>query len=199
MNFILILKSHMKKLQFFKFRDVKSPVRANRKDSGYDMFIPNSIDELFELPNCLFTPKEKISEGEQQELKKTNFDFSKNTIIIPSWYWLLIPSWVKFVLPDTEEEDSTYDMVFHNKSGVAQKTNLVIWASVVDNEYRGEVHIHLINTSNEDIVVEAWQKITQFILRKVYTLPTQEISEEEFLKQSDTDRWTWGFGSSGSK
>lgn len=189
----------MKTVQFYKFRDVKSPVRANRKDSGYDMFIPNSIEELFKVSNCMFTPKEYIDSETQTEMKMEYFNFDNNTITIPSWYWLLIPSWLKFVLPDTENENSTFDMVFYNKSGVAQKTNLVIWASVVDNEYRWEVHLHLINTTNKNIIIEVWQKITQFIIRELFTFPVQEISEEEFERQSNTDRWTWWFWSSWTK
>lgn len=189
----------MKTLKFYKFRDVKSPVRANRKDSGYDVFIPNKVSDLLELENCVYTPKESISQENQKWFKEQFIDTEKNTISIPFWFWLLIPTWVSFVLPDTDNENSTYDLVFHNKSWVSTKYNLVVWASVVDNEYRWEVHIHLINAWPNDVVLEWWQKIVQCILREVFTYDTEEISKEEFEKHLDTDRWTGWFWSTWTK
>jgi dUTPase len=132
-------------------------------------------------------------------MKKTFFNFDKNTIIIPAWYGILIPTWIKMVFPSNNEDNETYDFVLNNKSWVSTKMNLLVWAWVVDNEYRWEMHIHLINTSNKEIEVEAWQKITQGILRKLSTFDVEEISQEEFDKYSQTDRWEGWFGSTWSK
>lgn len=187
------------KIKFLKIRDVKSPVRWNKKDSWYDLFIPNDLQDLYDAPNCCYTPKAKLTDEEQANMKKTFFNFDKNTIIIPVWYGILIPTWIKMVFPSNNEDNETYDFVLNNKSWVSTKLNLLVWAWVVDNEYRWEMHIHLINTSNKEIEVEAWQKITQGILRKLSTFDVEEISQEEFDKYSQTDRWEGWFGSTWSK
>lgn len=54
----------------------------------------------------------------------------------------MIPSGIKMkVMPG-------YALVFMNKSGVGAKQQLDVLASVVDEDYEGEVHINLVNNGN---------------------------------------------------
>ena len=167
----------MSKIKFLKIRNVKNPTRANSSDSGIDFFIPNDLTEVQVTPST-FYGKEEVENW---------------FITILPWTWVLIPTWIKTII------EEGYDLVFENKSGVSVKYWLVIWAKVVDSSYRWEVHIHLINTSKEVIKVELWQKVAQGVIRKVENDIPEEISEEEFKKFENTDRGSWGFGSTWEK
>ena len=107
------------------------------------------------------------------------------------WDSVLIPSWIRFIIKNW------YDWVFKNKSGIALKKGLQVWACVIDSSYRWEVHIHLTKITGDDITLNPWDKIVQMIVRKVELDQPEEITEEEFNKESKTDRWIWGFGSTG--
>ena len=205
-------------MNFIKIRDVKSPKRWHWSDSWIDFFIPNDINDLLNAENCVYTPKEYISKKNQNQLKKENFNLKTWKIKIPSWYWLLIPSWIKIAFTEINDwqriweewkvemllsnwekkfldVSTSFDLVFHNKSWVATKKNLIIWASVVDESYRGEIHIHLINSSKFDVEIEIWEKIVQWIIRPVSIIMSKEVNIEVYEELSDTSRWEWWFGS----
>jgi len=191
-----------------KVRDVKTPKRANPTDSWIDLYIPNDIRDLYNAENCVYTPKNYITDEEQKELKKKYFDISTWKIIIPAWYWLLIPSWLRMVLLKEEDwelrevwldNNETIDIVAHNKSWVATKKNLIVWAQVIDEPYRWEVHIHLINSSKFDVEIEVWEKIIQVIVRKLIACNTKELTEDEYKKFENTSRGSGWFGSTWTK
>ena len=69
---------------------------------------------------------------------------------------------------------------------------------VVDTGYSGEVHIHLFNDGPTDMVLEGGMKIIQFVLVKIGTHQSYEISPEEYEKRmTDFERGEGGFGSTG--
>jgi dUTP pyrophosphatase len=86
-----------------------------------------------------------------------------------------------------------YVMKFWNKSGVCTKKKLIVGASVVDAGYRGIVHCHLINTSDQVVQIDQGQKIAQFIMSQCWHGQPTQVSEIDM----DTDRGEGGFGSSG--
>lgn len=101
-----------------------------------------------------------------------------------------IPSGIKAKIPHG------YALIAFNKSGVATKLGLDVGANVIDEGYQGEIHLHLVNTTNQFIKIEKGQKIVQFILLPVnYELP-EEVSEED-LFESKSERGEGGFGSTG--
>ena len=71
---------------------------------------------------------------------------------------VLIPSGIKANIP------SNHVLIAYNKSGVATKKNLQVGASVVDEDYQGEIHIHLTNVGTETTQVSPGDKIIQFLL-----------------------------------
>ena len=174
-------------LKFTKVRDVKSPVRWTSVSSWIDFFIPNHLEpedvKLTPTVNGLRLIPQDIVWNEK--------------IYIPAWCWILIPSWIK-VLMDWDV-DGTYEMVLYNKSWVAVKYNLLVWANVIDNDYRGEFNIHLINASNEQVILEFGQKIVQWIIRKVYLPEPEEISNEDYELNANTERGEWWFWSTWTK
>ena len=103
-----------------------------------------------------------------------------------------IPSGIKANVPEG------FAPIAMNKSGVALKKGLMVGACVVDSEYQGEIHLHLVNTSNTDVTIEAGEKLTQFLLIPVDHCPV-EVVDELSLFESETDRGAGGFGSTGVK
>lgn len=101
---------------------------------------------------------------------------------------VLIPSGIKVQVPNG------YMLTAFNKSGVATKQGLSIGACVVDEDYEGEIHLHLINTSNFNTLIEPGKKIAQFILIPV-NYENVEVVEE--LESRNTQRGAGGFGSTG--
>ena len=103
-----------------------------------------------------------------------------------------IPSGIKANVPEG------FALIAMNKSGVALKKGLMVGACVVDSDYQGEIHLHLVNTSNTDVTIEAGEKLTQFLLIPVDHCPV-EVVDESSLFESETDRGAGGFGSTGVK
>lgn len=172
-------------IRFTKLRDVKSPTRWTELSSWIDFYVPNHL----EVEDLTLTP----SKGANCNIDLKDY-VKENFISIPPHCWIKIPSWLK-ILMDRGWEDWTYEMVLYNKSWIATKYNLIVWANVVDNDYRGEFNIHLINTTDEVISVDFGQKIVQWIVRKVQLDKLEEISNEEYEKYSDTERGEGWFGS----
>lgn len=115
-----------------------------------------------------------------------------NNIIIKHGESVLIPSGIKVNIPHG------FALIAHNKSGVASKRCLDVMASVVDQEYQGEIHINIINNGVEDQFIEAGTKIIQFILLPInYTIPTEVLIDDLYTEVSD--RGSDGFGSTDNK
>lgn len=178
-------------MKFLKIRDVKSPERGTKLSSWIDFFVPNRVDSMRE--EITFTAKNYCAQDGMRE------DFIEdNCIRLNPWMWVLIPSWLRVILPKWWDT-YTYEMVLYNKSWIAVKQNLLVWAQVIDNDYRWEFNIHLINTWNWTVFIEWWQKIAQWIIRRVELFSPIEISEQEFNKDSDTERGEWWFWSTWTK
>ena len=105
---------------------------------------------------------------------------------------VLIPSGIKVKMPDN------HCLVAFNKSGVALRHNLIVGACVVDENYTGEIHLHLMNVGNKDMVVKAGQKILQFVLIKQEYVNLKEVENDAIFDRRDHgERGDKGFGSTG--
>jgi len=101
-----------------------------------------------------------------------------------------IPSGIRVDVP------SGYAFIAHNKSGIALNKKLSVGACVVDEDYQGEIHLHLFNSGQEPIEIEAGEKIIQFLLVPV-KYPRVEVVPDKELFHSTTKRGAGGFGSTG--
>jgi dUTP pyrophosphatase len=110
------------------------------------------------------------------------------TVSLNSGESVLIPSGIKVQVP------RGYALIAFNKSGVAVKQGLSVGACVVDEDYEGEVHLHMINTSDKDQVVATGQKLVQFVLIPVSYFDVEEVDE---IPSKNTERGAGGFGSTG--
>ena len=101
---------------------------------------------------------------------------------------ILIPSGIKANVPPG------YMLMAANKSGVATKNKLIKGAEIVDEDYTGEIHIHVFNVGKTNDILEAGKKIIQFILVPVNY---EGVELVEQLDSIDTERGSGGFGSTG--
>jgi dUTP pyrophosphatase len=109
--------------------------------------------------------------------------------IKPSEHYF-IPSGIKANVPEG------YAMIAMNKSGVALKKGLLVGACVVDSDYQGEIHLHLINCGDTSVSIQPGEKLIQFLLLPVSHCDIEEVSADE-LYSIQTERGSGGFGSTG--
>lgn len=103
----------------------------------------------------------------------------------------LIPSGIHVNIP------KGWALIAFNKSGVATKKGLIVGACVVDSDYQGEVHIHVINTLDSEVIVEPGEKLVQFLLVPIGLPEVKEIRDKDFLYPEVSERGSGGFGSTG--
>lgn len=85
-----------------------------------------------------------------------------------------------------------YGMILYDRSGLASKNNITRRAGVIDQDYRGEIKIVIVNESNEAYSISKGDKIAQGVITLT---PKCNIVEVEQL--STTKRADGGFGHSG--
>lgn len=101
---------------------------------------------------------------------------------------ILIPTGIKVELPDDTA------LIAFNKSGVCTKQGLQVGACVVDSDYRGQIHMHVFNYSNQIQFIDPGQKLVQFVLLPYHQATLSRVDMETF---STTQRGEGGFGSTG--
>jgi dUTP pyrophosphatase len=84
-----------------------------------------------------------------------------------------------------------------NKSGVATKQLLIKGAEVCDEDYQGEIHIHVINVGTTDQLITPGQKLIQFVLVPVFYDIIEEVLFDQLYSET-TERGEGGFGSTGT-
>lgn len=161
-------------MKFSKVRNVKSPVRGTNKAAGIDFFVPN-------------------------------FDYN---IILNPGQDVLIPSGIKMAIPNG------YMLMAADKSGVvtskqacidagrtpktdAFDSTVILGAKIVDEDYQGEIHIHLINVGKNVVYIKPGMKIAQFILVPVSYENLEEVGIGE-LFNNISERGDGALGSTGS-
>lgn len=102
-----------------------------------------------------------------------------------------IPSGIKANIP------KGHALVAFNKSGVALKKNLQVGACVIDEDYQGEIHLHLFNFGTEDRILKNGDKIVQFVLLPVAYEDVEIVTNQLDLFEGESDRGEGGFGSTG--
>jgi dUTP pyrophosphatase len=111
-------------------------------------------------------------------------------IIIPSGEIRLIPTGIAIELPHNTEAQ------VRSRSGLAIKSGIAVVNGIgtIDEDYRGEICVGLINHSKVDFKIQRGDRIAQMAIMEVLK---PEIIESEEL--SDTSRNSGGFGSTGIK
>ena len=156
-----------------KVRDVKTPERGTDKSAGIDFFVPNDFIEKVLLPQC--------------------------DMLIPSGIKAQVPE--GFMLMAAEKSGVVTSKQAAVEAGrtpkpTAYTTIVILGAKIVDEDYQGEIHIHLINAGNEYVTIKPGTKIAQFILVPV-SYENIEIVPEDQLFSEVSERGDGGFGSTG--
>lgn len=217
-------KSPKTTIKFVLTREVKAPSRGHDTDAGIDFYVPKFTKDFiqsFKEKNPLLynppsstgvitlSPSGTISmsnnttgtismsnniDDENDSLIKFDEDEGKAYFPLKPGDRILIPSGVHCKMENTQTA-----LIGANKSGIASKHGLLFGAHVIDYSYQGEIHLNLINTSNQTIRIYEDMKIIQFIETPIYISDIKIYDELEDIYPEETDRGAGGFGSTDHK
>ena len=111
-------------------------------------------------------------------------------VIIPSGEIRIIPTGIAIELPHNTEAQ------VRSRSGMAIKKGIAVVNGIgtIDEDYRGEICVGLINHSKVDFTIQRGDRIAQMAIMEV--LKPQVVLADDL---SDTARAEGGFGSTGVK
>ena len=158
-----------------KVRDVKTPERGTAKSAGIDFFVPNDFKEIELAPQC--------------------------DLLIPSGIKAKLPEGYMLMAADKSGVVTSYQAA--EKAGRKPKaeafdTIIILGAKIVDEDYQGEIHIHLVNVGNTPVIIKPGMKIAQFILVPVSYENVEVVPEIELFNET-SERGNGGFGSTDNK
>lgn len=159
------------KMKIAKVRDVKTPERGTGKSAGIDFFIPADFEGLMLAPG--------------------------HDVLIPSGIKASIPEGYMLMAADKSGVvTSSYAVEEAGRKPKATAFNsvVILGAKIVDEDYQGEIHIHLVNVGREIVELAPGMKIAQFILVPV-SYEGIEVVDERNLFAKSTERGDGGFGS----
>lgn len=111
-------------------------------------------------------------------------------MVIPPGGRALVPTGLRIALPPGHE------LQLRPRSGLALRHGIVLPNSpgTIDEDYRGEVQVIVLNAGAEPFVVERGMRIAQAVLAPVTRAAWREVAE-----LPDTARGAGGFGSTGTR
>ena len=140
--------------------------------------------KIEKLPHCVGLPEYKTEGAAGMDIMASNME----PVTLKPLERALIPSGIKIELP------RGYEAQIRPRSGLAIKSGITLSNCVgtIDEDYRGEVCVGLINLSNEDFTIKRGDRIAQMLIAPVVRADIQVLGE-----LSATARGTGGFGSTG--
>ena len=171
----------MDPIKFTKIRNVKTPTRGTPRSAGIDFYVPE------DLTQSELDVKQPVKQ-EIRALVEGKFGLIKKLELFPNQR-ILIPSGIKMKIP------TGYAGVVMNKSGVSSKTGLDKLAELVDEDYQGEIHINVVNTGTNPVVIRPGDKIAQMIITPVYIADLELKNSVDEVFTEETVRGEGGFGS----
>lgn len=102
-----------------------------------------------------------------------------------------IPTGIRIAVPEG------YEAQLRPRSGLANKhgISMVNTPATIDSDYRGIVHVLLINHGQSQFTIEPGERIAQMVIAPVMQAALRQVSSAEEL--GDTVRGTGGLGSTG--
>ena len=136
------------------------------------------------LDNFVSMPEYKTSGASAMDLVAA----IDEDVIIPSGEIRMIPTGIAIELPHNTEAQ------VRSRSGLAIKKGIAVVNGIgtIDEDYRGEICVGLINHSKVDFKISRGDRIAQMAIMEV--LKPEILIEDEL---SDTARSSGGFGSTG--
>lgn len=163
-------------MKIFKCREVKTPVRGTNLSAGIDFFIPKYFKETVLKPHeDILIPSGIIA------------NFASNLMLMAAEKSGVTSSATAKTLCETIPPEKAAKSLFNSPT--------VLGAKIVDADYKGEIHIHLINVGNRNIILKPNMKIAQFILVPVYYDDIIEVATIDGLYTNyHNTRGNKGFG-----
>ncbi len=114
--------------------------------------------------------------------------FSIEEAILKPMERKLIHTGIKIQLPKNTEAQ------IRPRSGLALKNGITVLNTpgTIDEGYRGEIGIILINLGDTEFKIEEGMKIAQMVIKPILTLDVEEV-----IELTETSRGQGGFGSTG--
>ena len=114
--------------------------------------------------------------------------YSIEEVVIPASESRLIKTGISIALPKNTEAQ------VRPRSGLALKHSVTVLNTpgTIDEGYRGEIGVILINHGKEDFTVNKNMKIAQMVVKPIYDINILEVNDLD-----DTERGNGGFGSTG--
>jgi len=109
-------------------------------------------------------------------------------VVIASGQRVLIPTGLAIALPPG------YELQIRPRSGLALRNGIVLPNSpgTIDEDYRGEIQVIVLNTGGEPFVVERGTRIAQAVLAPVVRAAWEEVADLDVTMRNEG-----GFGSTG--
>ena len=146
----------------------------------------NIVLKVEKLEHCAGLPEYKTEGAAGMDLMAANTE----DVVLKPLERALIPTGIKIELP------RGYEAQIRPRSGLAIKSGITLSNCVgtIDEDYRGEVCVGLINLSSEEFTVKRGDRIAQMLIAPVVRANIQVLGE-----LSATARGTGGFGSTGKR
>ena len=112
-----------------------------------------------------------------------------SSMVIPPGARMLVPTGLRIAIP------AGYELQVRPRSGLALKNGIVLPNSpgTIDEDYRGELGVIVMNCGDAPFTVERGMRIAQAVIAPVVRAAWREVAE-----LPDTARGTGGFGSTGT-
>tara|TARA_B100001758_G_scaffold194891_1_gene172445 strand:- start:180 stop:791 length:612 start_codon:yes stop_codon:yes gene_type:complete len=156
----------------------------------------NDLDDINTPSKVKFTNNSINEDPTYQKEGDSGFDLRANIshpITIKPLERYLIPTGLSFELPPNTE------LQVRSRSGLSLKHGICVLNSpgTVDQGYRGEVGVILVNLSNDTYTVQEGERIAQGVISSV--LNKNIITLEKVDSLTESERGSDGFGSTGKK
>lgn len=142
------------------------------------------ILKIFRMPHNKFVPEYKTEGAAGMDLCAAITE----PITLKPLERYLVPTGLKIEL------EHGYEAQIRPRSGLSIKhgISLINCVGTVDEDYRGEVCVGVVNLSNEEYTIQPDERIAQMIIARVEQAKIEVVTE-----LSDTARGEGGFGSTG--
>lgn len=163
-------------MKIFKCRKVKTPTIGTELSAGIDFYIPEDFKETVLMPHTdILIPSGIVA------------SFASNLMLMAAEKSGVTSSMTAKLLCKTISSKKAAESLFDSPT--------ILGAKIVDADYKGEIHIHLINAGNKYITLKPNMKIAQFILVPVHYDSIIEVKDKKDLYTSYYNiRGEKGFG-----
>ena len=114
---------------------------------------------------------------------------TEGEVVLKAGERTVIPTGIAIAIENNETAAFIYA---RSGLGIKHGISLSNGVGVIDSDYRGEICVGLINTSNEDYAIQPGERIAQLVLAPVIPAEPAEVESLD-----ETERGAGGFGSTG--